>query len=151
MFCICNKTFYVYIKLKPFLWPSVLFKPPLSFPYSCHYLCCYPRWIVTWKVFIGRYLFVALNSMSFKLLALWWIEFTLNTFYHFCSSVHFIIRSNPDLGIGPKLTNLLFCADMLSIVFISRFIWPYKSWTDARFGIIQFVTPITHVLRHPGV
>ena len=34
---------------------------------------------------------------------------------------------------------------------ISRFIWPCKSWTDARFGITQFVTPNTHVLRHLGL
>ena len=33
----------------------------------------------------------------------------------------------------------------------SRFIGPCKSWTDARFGITQFVTPNTHVFRHPGV
>ena len=34
---------------------------------------------------------------------------------------------------------------------ISRFIWPCKSWTNARFGITQFVTPNTHITRHPGV
>ena len=34
---------------------------------------------------------------------------------------------------------------------ISRFIWPCKSWTDVRLSITQFVTPNTHVLRHPGV
>ena len=28
----------------------------------------------------------------------------------------------------------------------SRFIGPCKSWTDARFGITQFVTANTHVL-----
>ena len=33
----------------------------------------------------------------------------------------------------------------------SRFIGPCKSWTDARFGITQFVTPNTHVFKHPGV
>ena len=33
----------------------------------------------------------------------------------------------------------------------SRFIGPCKSWTDARFGITQFVTPNTHICRHPGV
>ena len=33
----------------------------------------------------------------------------------------------------------------------SRFIWPCKSWNDARFGITQFVTPNKHVLRNPGV
>ena len=31
----------------------------------------------------------------------------------------------------------------------SRFIGPCKSWTDARFGITKFVTPKTHVFRHP--
>ena len=34
---------------------------------------------------------------------------------------------------------------------ISRFIGPCKSWTDARFGMTQFVTPKTHVFRHSGV
>ena len=33
----------------------------------------------------------------------------------------------------------------------SRFIGPCKSWTDARFGITQFVTPNTHIFRQPGV
>jgi hypothetical protein len=33
----------------------------------------------------------------------------------------------------------------------SSFILPCKSWTDARFGISQFVTPNTHVHRHFGV
>ena len=34
---------------------------------------------------------------------------------------------------------------------LSRFIGPGKSWTDARFGVTQFVTPNTHVFRYPGV
>ena len=34
---------------------------------------------------------------------------------------------------------------------ISSSSWPGKSWINALFGITQFVTPNTHVLRHPGV
>ena len=34
---------------------------------------------------------------------------------------------------------------------ISSFIWPCKSWTNARSGITQFVTQNTHISRHPGV
>ena len=36
-------------------------------------------------------------------------------------------------------------------IYKSRFIGPCKSWTDAHFGITQFVTQKTHVLRHPEV
>ena len=34
---------------------------------------------------------------------------------------------------------------------ISSFIWPCNSWTDARFGVTQFVTQFSHVPRHPEV
>ena len=45
-----------------------------------------------------------------------------------------------------------FCGQTcLAKMVISRFIGPCKSWTDACFGITQFVTPNTHVFRHPGV
>ena len=33
----------------------------------------------------------------------------------------------------------------------SSFIWPCKSWTNARFGFPPFVTKFTHVPRHLGV
>ena len=39
---------------------------------------------------------------------------------------------------------------MIALV-TSWFIWPCKNWTDARFGITQFVMPNTYVLKHPGV
>ena len=40
--------------------------------------------------------------------------------------------------------------ELLDRASISSFISPCKSWTNACFGITQFVTPNTHVPRHPG-
>ena len=51
-----------------------------------------------------------------------------------------------------RLSGLLYAGFIYNIYILykSSFIGPCKSWTDARFGITQFVTPNTHIPRHPG-
>ena len=61
------------------------------------------------------------------------------------------VLSNPSCR-GPVTSSKRTCQTLQWVLYTtSRFIWPCKSWTDACFGITQFVTPNTQVLRHFGV
>ena len=70
----------------------------------------------------------------------------LNTYLIYFTHISRIGNSNG------SLSSCLDCKSFLVVlIHTSRFIWPCKSWSDARFGITQFVTPNTQALRHPGV